>query len=517
MIAATMLYLTLFGALVAGAAWSAERVCIRLDIARRWTWLGAMTLMCAMPLVPAEITSRLQPSIGVVDVRSAASPTSQLDRDLSSFVAPSTSSDQLGLLPVGVVHAVANLIASSAGLMRPLDLPLAIAWALASVTLLGLAFTSALRITRMRASWRIWNRETFLAPATWLSEDVGPAAFGATRGEIVVPRWAMALPTLDRRLLLMHERSHVEARDPMLLSLGMLLVIIMPWNAPLRWAHRRLQRAIEHDCDRRVLCSPTMARRYADLLLHVAERGIAMPTWPQRAMCAGNLGGSATSLMSGEPDLESRLRALIRPAVSWRTNVRAIGAAGVALLLTLMACTVPMPRRAALAQPSQTPRNLALGRATRDPDWVMRTKDPTAREPARNLGDSLYTARADSLVIDAIERSRPTLLNLATTETPYVAIALTPSNEVISHSIRAGAPIRRDTSAESAMVARLERAAAQAGLGSSAYSDADFRGRMQLLANSPFSYLDSLGISHLQVGDHPLTVLWVRFRDRTGV
>ncbi len=516
MIAATMLYLTLFGALIAGAAWSAERVCVRLGIARRWTWLAAMLLMCAMPLVPAEITSRLHPPIGVMDVR-AASSTAQLDRDIASVAPAMTSNEQPGLLPVGVVHALASVIGGAAGVMRPLDVPLAIAWGLASATLLGITFAGARRIARLRASWRVWNRETFLAPATWLSEDVGPAAFGAARGEIVVPRWAMALPTLDRRLLLMHERSHVEARDPMLLSLGTLMVIVMPWNAPLRWAHRRLQRAIEHDCDRRVLMGPTMARRYADLLLHVAERGIAMPTWPQRATGAGSFGGSFTSLMSGEPDLESRLRALVRPAVTWRTNVRAIGAAGAALLLTLMACTVPMPRRAEPLLPAHTPRNLALGRATRDPDWVMRTKDPAAKEPTRNLGDSLYAAHADSLVIDAIERSRPTLLNLAATETPYVAIALTPSNEVISHSIRAGAPVRRDTSPESAMIAQFERAAAQAGVGSIAYHDADFRGRMQVLANSPFSYLDSLGISHLQVGDHPLTVLWVRFRDRTGV
>jgi len=47
MIAATMLSLTLIGALIALAAWPVERACIRLALPRRFTWLVAMG---AMPL-----------------------------------------------------------------------------------------------------------------------------------------------------------------------------------------------------------------------------------------------------------------------------------------------------------------------------------------------------------------------------------------------------------------------------------------------------------------------------------
>lgn len=451
-----LLYFSAFSALVAGASLACDSACARVGLPRRWTWAVAMVAMGTVPVLPV---------------------------------------------------------------FRAIGQPFALAWGMASLVMIAIALRGAVTLTRMRRTWGIWHRESFSTPATWLSENVGPAAFGAGRGEIVVPRWAMALPAPDRRLLLLHERSHVAVRDPMLLAWATALVIALPWHLPLRWAFQRLQRTIEHDCDRRVLTEPRIVRRYADLLLHVAERGLTPPAWPQRALGLSGTTASMTSLISIEPELEARLRSLVPQPITWRTKLRAAGAGALALLLVLTAFALPAPLAITPIVTVLAPGTTALGRASRDPAWVMKTADPVTKEPRRNLSDSIYMARNDSLVIAAIETWHPALLKLAATETPYIAIALTPSNEVIAHSIRAGAPVRdqRDISNAAVMQSRFERAATVAELGSSAYHDADFAGRMQVVVNSPFGDLDSLGISHLQVGDHALTVCWVRFRTTNRV
>ena len=59
MIAALIFSLTLFGVLVALAAWIMERACIRLGLTRRWTWLAAMLLMSAAPLLPNGVWTRV--------------------------------------------------------------------------------------------------------------------------------------------------------------------------------------------------------------------------------------------------------------------------------------------------------------------------------------------------------------------------------------------------------------------------------------------------------------------------
>lgn len=519
MIAAMILSLTLFGLLVALAAWALERACIRVGLPRRWTWLAAMVLMSSAPLLPDGLVTRVPI---VTEVTHSVAPTEPARQGL----VPQPTAEHawwppygatiafFGTLPLAAVLGVADAIARSATLLRPLDELLIAAWIGASVLLLALTWHGARRLSREQRRWTLRRRDSLTAPAIYVSENIGPAAFGAGRGEIVIPRWAMNLPPLERRLLLLHERSHVEARDPRLLAIGMCLVILTPWNLPLRWAYRRMQRAIEHDCDRRVLHRPQLARRYAELLLKVAERGVTTAGWSQRALCC--LGGpnvTMTSLMSGEPALESRLRALVAPPVTWRSRCDATGALASGLMLTVVACTVPIPQELSPSPLPRFARFVATGTLERDEAWL---RGAGANAIARSRGDSLYFARTDSLVMAAIETTQPALLRLARTKTPYVAVALTPDNQVIAQSISAGAPSGGSDNALDATVRRAE-AAAMAGLRVDVFSEALFRAKLSFIADDPMTYLDSLGVSHLRVGEHPLTVLWVRFKERPRV
>ena len=62
---------------------------------------------------------------------------------------------------------------------------------------------------------------------------------------IVVSAWVLDLPPERRALVLAHEREHVAARDPLLLTAGALVLALTPWNATLSYALRRLHLAVE--------------------------------------------------------------------------------------------------------------------------------------------------------------------------------------------------------------------------------------------------------------------------------
>ena len=517
MIAALMLSLTVFGVLVAAAAWMADRACMRLALPRRWTWLAAMLAMGAAPLLPDGVVTRVPveaTSVGAASPTPAPTvlPADERGDGAAAWWPPYASTAAFfGTLPLQAVLGAATGITRSVAAFRALDVTLLSVWVLASAMLLVLTGAGARRLSRERRRWMLRQRESFASPAVWVSDDVGPAAFGASRGEIVIPRWAMSLPPLDRRLLLLHERSHVEARDPRLLAIGLALVILLPWHLPLRWAFRRLQRAIEQDCDRRVLHKPQLARRYAELLLSVAERGIAAPGWSQHAL--SRVGGSVatmTSLAASESALAARIRNLAVAPVTWRARAHAISGLTMAVMLVMVACTVPIPQEFAPV-PASVEYEMVVASMSRDADWSKRQcATCTVMRPL----DVHAVARDDSLVMDAIVRTRPELVKLAATETPFVAVALTDRNEVVAHSIRAGAPPRM---ADSVLTdARFVDAANAAGVQVSEYSEAMYAARLAAIANEPKLYLDSLGISHLLVNARPLTVLWMRFKDRAA-
>ncbi|HYW49071.1 MAG TPA: M56 family metallopeptidase [Gemmatimonadaceae bacterium] len=512
MIAAMMLAATCIGLLVGGAAWLLEQACVRLTLPRRWVWVLAMSTMVALPLVPGGVLGR---AMWTTDLAGAGAAPSGAATAWSPFDVAATAEVEWARQPSGVPHrAPSELVSDVARTLAPLDGQLLACWALSSALLLVLAAVGARRLGRQRASWLLRQRRGLTTPDVWISHDVGPAAFGVGQGEIVIPRWAMTLPPSDRRLLLVHERSHVAAGDPRLLALAMLLVILAPWHWPLRWAYRRLQRAIEHDCDRRVLHRPTLARRYAKLLLAVAERRINADgsSMPRSHGALASI--SMTSFINGEPVLARRVRALVTPSVTWRGRMAALGGAVAAVMLLLVACAVPVPdaTTSAPAMPLSDARITLL--LNRDDDFVKRVT-AASRGAWRSLGDSMYFARNDSLVIDALRKTQPELLRLAATDANYVAVALTESNEVVAHSIRAGEPPSVSRYPITAAL-RRSRAARRAGVQVGRDDDDAFAARLAYVADHPGTYLDTLGISLLRVGHDHLTVFWVRFKQRNG-
>jgi bla regulator protein blaR1 len=81
-----------------------------------------------------------------------------------------------------------------------------------------------------------------------------------------------------RAFVLRHALEHIAARDPLLLMGALVAAALMPWNILLWWQLRRLRRAIEIDCNARVLSTSPDVSTYGDeMLRQVSRRCRRMP------------------------------------------------------------------------------------------------------------------------------------------------------------------------------------------------------------------------------------------------
>jgi bla regulator protein blaR1 len=164
--------------------------------------------------------------------------------------------------------------------------------------------------------------------AVTLTRHLGPATAGLWRPRVLLPRWALALPTERRRFVVRHEEEHRRAHDAALLAVASVVVALMPWNLTLWWHLRRLQLAVEVDCDRRVVAALGDPTGYGDLLLDVAETASRGPRLQP-------------ALLGGRGTLERRLTALLtdgrRGLVEW------VLAPVVAIAMVAVVLSVPHP------------------------------------------------------------------------------------------------------------------------------------------------------------------------------
>lgn len=201
-------------------------------------------------------------------------------------------------------------------------------WVLASLALLAWI---AFGLVHWDREARGWEEIELDGVSVHLSAETGPAVLGVLSQRIVLPEWVRALAPEYRRLMLAHECEHVAARDPQRLALALVALTLMPWNPALWWCAARLRRAIEMDCDARVLRLHPSPRAYGHLLLQVAARGNN----------AGPLAVPLVNLLRLPSELELRLLAMARPrTIAGRTALA--GAACVVAALSI-ALTAPVP------------------------------------------------------------------------------------------------------------------------------------------------------------------------------
>jgi bla regulator protein BlaR1 len=247
---AWMGYSMVVGLLLAGAGWACEQAAIARRLPLRWLWAASMACTLLLPMAMNSLQVEL-PAL----MAGGSMPRTVALRDLA---APS-------LTPRAWVPPAAQPILRQ----LEIDAQLGRGWLAMSAML---ALVSIAGVVWMGWRARSWQRHRIAGVVVWVSADMGPAAHGVLRPRIVVPRWLLDGPASQQALVLAHEQSHVNARDPLLLALGLLALVAMPWNVALWWQARRLQRAIEIDCDARVLAQGHSVQQYGSTLIDIGER-----------------------------------------------------------------------------------------------------------------------------------------------------------------------------------------------------------------------------------------------------
>jgi beta-lactamase regulating signal transducer with metallopeptidase domain len=185
--------------------------------------------------------------------------------------------------------------------------------------------------------------------AACLSPQRGtPMTWGVLRTRLLLPSEASNWELRRLRAVLLHELAHVKRYDTFTHVFAQ-LVLANFWFHPLVWlAARRLHVECEFACDDHVLKSGVKASDYAEILL-----GILVPRSVPHAALA----------MTGQCDLESRLRAILDEKVDRRSITRClvITASIVAFLATAAVASLQTSNQPTAKERESSPRRATIG------------------------------------------------------------------------------------------------------------------------------------------------------------
>jgi beta-lactamase regulating signal transducer with metallopeptidase domain len=273
-----MLAAVLFGLLVGVAARALE------SAARLTSWQGRA------PWVAAIGISVGWPVLGTLIARQRATV---LPRVVVNSGAVQTIGRGLPALPRAVASSV--------------DTALIVLWAAATLLLVARLLRAHLALSKISRAARSTDID---GHPVLVTDDIGPAVVGITAPRIAVPAWLAELDAPLRDLVLRHEREHCRARDTILLWLGEVAVVLMPWNPAIWWQSRRLRLALELDCDARTLPDREASATYGKLLLLIAQRQQMTRLAPMLAESNSHL-SQRINAMSRQPVSNRRVRAAL--------------------------------------------------------------------------------------------------------------------------------------------------------------------------------------------------------------
>ena len=208
---AWMLYTVIVGLCAVVAASAAEWLLRARRLPIRFVWIGAAVL-----------------SIGLA--ATAPMRTSAVSRGATHEIDPAS----LALVQTSL-HSVEQRVPASA---MPYVLAL---WALATLVV---ALSFLVVYARVRSARRGWPVVELLDQRVRIAPTIGPLVLGIVRPEIIVPRWVLDRTREEQRVILAHEAAHLQANDPILLTLMCALVTVAPWNPGLWLILSRLRLAI---------------------------------------------------------------------------------------------------------------------------------------------------------------------------------------------------------------------------------------------------------------------------------
>ncbi|MBT2144165.1 MULTISPECIES: M56 family metallopeptidase [unclassified Rhodanobacter] len=247
---AWMMYVVLVTLTLSVAALVAERAAKVRLAATRWVWVLSLAGSLMLPTVIASASIQLPDAL-----KSSTASTSIVLRETTSIPMPPVLLDFEGTQSYATSDRIDTL-------MRGI-------WVAASVLMaLILALGSVLLDRRKRG----WSEGSLCGERVLIAPDAGPAVVGLMHSRIVVPAWLLQVSDEQKQCTIAHERAHIATRDPQLVALALVLLMLMPWNPLLWWQFCRLRRAIEVDCDARVLRGGHDLGTYCETLIQVGQR-----------------------------------------------------------------------------------------------------------------------------------------------------------------------------------------------------------------------------------------------------
>lgn len=303
-----MIYAALVTVFLSIAALIGEHAAKQRQRATRGVWLTAMILSLLLPVTVAfapiriPVTFHVASHMATVPLRGATSipmPAGMFEWDVMERHATTT-------------HRVDTI---AGGL-----------WLTLSAVLLGVFAIAAASLHRQKRHWKEGN---LCRAAVLFSPNVGPAVIGILRPRIVVPNWLAQAPYAQQRHIIAHESAHLRARDPQLFALTLALVVLMPWNIALWWQLHRLRRAMEVDCDARVLQGGGDLHEYCETLIEVGQYRSASI-------------GLAVGMSEPVSFLEQRIKLMLLKPKKW-ARASAIGLACLSLGVAAVAAQVTPP------------------------------------------------------------------------------------------------------------------------------------------------------------------------------
>ena len=316
-----IVYVLLVAGLLACAAAAADDVLRRAAMPTRWVWVAALLATTVFTAMSMRRTAPTFNPLVTAKMSVSALPTSATRGGLLETIAHARAwTGEAAARIVGAAHY---------SLTGTVQLSLVGAWITTSAGMLVILFLVHRGMDRER---RRWPLALLFDVSVRITPSEGPAVMGITTPEIVVPRWLLARSADEQRLVVMHEREHITARDHLLLLGGLFIAALLPWHPVVWWAVSRLRLAIELDCDARVLHRGVQVRSYGNLLIDIAGQ------------CAGHRVG-ALALADQPSHLERRLLAMKNTKPRF-TLARTGTLGALAALSILVACEAKLPTSA---------------------------------------------------------------------------------------------------------------------------------------------------------------------------
>jgi beta-lactamase regulating signal transducer with metallopeptidase domain/biopolymer transport protein ExbD len=320
-------------AVLLACVWAGLKICrVKSPALRHQVWLFALIAVASMPILSGVVQSLPLPQPS----NRALSYAVELPRIVvTNDAAP-------------VVQNPSQAVSVKPWAKRPIILSLSFAlWLAGALVFVAKAAINGVRLRRLRAGARrasladldcdecdceeLRNGKVSLA----LSDEIqSPILLGVLRPMIVFPAdiadWTS--PT-ERRAMLRHELAHVERRDHYVNLFQIVLGAVFFFHPLARYVCRQLTLEREMACDDHVVGSGVEAETYAESIIKVAERSIALVGAPG--------GVHQLALFSARQILERRIEMILNKdrmrvlAHQWRYMVL-FGAAIVAVSVLLI-------------------------------------------------------------------------------------------------------------------------------------------------------------------------------------